>query len=154
MRDFGKMFSFTRPAEASATIPDTPAGSAEEHRIYLQMRPTLWGDLANAVWAIQQKCCGIGSTDFKDEYRPIARHVDRLSECLTEVGLEVQSHTNHIFDSGQSLEVIAFQPTQGIAKDIVIETIRPTIYLKGVRIQMGQVIVATPQAPQGDVPNV
>jgi hypothetical protein len=62
--------------------------------------------------------------------------------------VKIQNHTSEPFDSGQSLEVIAFQPTAGISRDVVVETIRPTVYLKGIRIQMGQVVVATPEQTQ------
>ena len=62
--------------------------------------------------------------------------------------MKIQNHTNEPFDSGQSLEVIAFQPSAGISREVVVETIRPTVYLKGIRIQMGQVVVATPEQAQ------
>jgi hypothetical protein len=77
----------------------------------------------------------------------IARHVDRLWESLEQAGLSIQDHTNQPFDSGQSLDVLAFQPTAGIDREVVIETIRPTVYLQDHRIQIGQIIVATPQLP-------
>jgi hypothetical protein len=153
MKDLGRIFGFdkTPVAASSAGVADQSRGDEPERRILLQLRPTIWADMANAVWDLQQKSRAPATAEIKDEFRPIARHVERLSECLTEIGIEVQNHTNETFDSGQSLEVIAFQPTTGIAREIVLETIRPTVYLKGHRIQVGQVIVATPKTTQGDV---
>jgi hypothetical protein len=151
MKDFGRIFGFDRTSAAS--VPEEAPGQAEangvEHRMVLQLRPTIWADMANAVWALQQKSRDPATSELKDEFRAVYRHVERLAECLTEIGIEAQNHTNQPFDSGQSLEVIAFQPTAGIAKEIVLETIRPSVYLKGRRIQVGQVIVATPQPLKG-----
>jgi len=47
-----------------------------------------------------------------------------------------------------SLKVISFQPTPGLGRERVIETIKPTIYFKGKAIQMGEVIVGRPEGPQ------
>jgi hypothetical protein len=48
-----------------------------------------------------------------------------------------------------SLKVVAFQPTPGIGRERVIETIKPTIYFKGKAIQMGEVIVGRPDGAKG-----
>jgi hypothetical protein len=42
------------------------------------------------------------------------------------------------------LTVITTQPTAGIAKERVIETIKPTIYWNETIIQTGEVVIATP----------
>jgi hypothetical protein len=148
MKDFGRMFGFNNPPAADvSTEPSEPEIKSTDCRILLEFRPTVWADMANAVWALQQKSCDPATSERKDEFRAIARHIDRLLECLEEIGVEIQSHTSQTFDSGLSLDVIAFQPTAGISREVVVETIRPTIYLKGHRIQIGQVIVATPERP-------
>jgi hypothetical protein len=151
MKDLGRIFGFDNPVipDASATIGDQEIESANR-QILLRPRPTIWADMANAIWALQQKSCDPTTAERKEEFRPLARYIDRLSECMSEIGVEVQSHTNQAFDSGQSLEVIAFQPTAGINREIVVETIRPTVYLKGHRVQVGQVIVATPENTSGE----
>jgi hypothetical protein len=41
------------------------------------------------------------------------------------------------------LTVITTQPTAGIAKERVIETIKPTIYWNETIIQTGEVVIAT-----------
>lgn len=146
MKDFGRLFGFDR-----LSVPDVdsrtadPAHETKDSTIHLQLRPTIWAEMANAVWALQQKSCEPVTAERREEFRRIARHIERLSECLSDIGVEIQDHKNQAFDSGQSLEVIAFQPTAGITREVVIETIRPTVYLKGHRLQIGQVIVATPE---------
>jgi|GEM_PF-6982944 len=149
MKSIGKIFKIGELGGLNAgnTI-GTPPPPTEEDRVRFEFRSTLFVDLANAAWALQRKSSDPITNERKEEFRPIARHIDQLSECLEEFGVKIQNHTHDPFDSGQSLEVIAFQPTAGISRDVVIETIRPTVYLKGIRIQMGQVIVATPEQVQ------
>ena len=149
MKDLGGFFGFgtAATADSGGTSGDKTIES-QGSRILLVPRISVWADLANAVWALQQKSRDPNTAERKEEFRIVARHIDRLSECLEEIGLEIQSHTNQVFDSGQSLEVVAFQPTPGIIREIVVETIRPSVYLKGHRIQVGKVIVATPDHPE------
>ena len=132
----------------TGTVIGTPLPSTREEHLRFEIRSTLIVDLANVAWALQRKSCDPVTNERKEEFRPIARHIDQLSEYLEEFGVKIQNHTNEPFDSGQSLEVIAFQPTAGISRDVVVETIRPTVYLKGIRIQIGQVVVATPEQTQ------
>lgn len=138
----------------TGTVIGTPPPSTREEHLRFEIRSTLIVDLANVAWALQRKSCDPITNERKEEFRPIARHIDQLSEYLEEFGVKIQNHTNEPFDSGQSLEVIAFQPTAGISRDVVVETIRPTVYLKGIRIQMGQVVVATPEQTQEENGNV
>ena len=44
-----------------------------------------------------------------------------------------------------SLKVLAFQPTPGLTRERIVETIKPTIYFADQTLQMGEVIVATPE---------
>ena|ERR1017187_3271850 len=151
MKDFRRRFRLQKtvsgePGLLAGARPIAPLDS----RLIVQVSPSFFSDLANTAWALQKKSCDPISSERKEEFRGIARHIDHLSECLEEIGIRIQSHTNEVFDSGQSLEVIAFQPTPGITREIVVETVRPTVYIKDNRIQMGQVIVATPDHSQED----
>jgi hypothetical protein len=80
-----------------------------------------------------------------DEMRRAYRHLESVMDVAREAGLEIQDHTGAPFHSGMALQVLAFQPTPGVQREKVEETIKPTIYLNGTMIQMGEVIVATPE---------
>jgi hypothetical protein len=101
-------------------------------------------DLGCSAWKLRQKMFDQITGEPKDDLRHLARHVEVIWDRLSELGLQIQDHTGNPFDSGQSLEVLAFQPTSGISRETVIETVRPTVYFAGKRILMGQVIVGTP----------
>lgn len=72
------------------------------------------------------------------------RHLDSVWDTLGEIGIEILDQTGAPYNSGLELEVLAFQPTEGLAHEQVLETIRPGIYLGARRLQIGQVIVGTP----------
>jgi hypothetical protein len=105
-------------------------------------------DLGCATWRLHQRMFDQDTGEAKEEFRQLARHVATIRERLSELGLRIQDHTGRPYDSGQSLEVLAFQPTDGIPGETVIETVRPTLYLGEQRILKGQVIVGTPIANQ------
>jgi hypothetical protein len=110
-------------------------------------------DLANSAWDLRRITTDVRTAETKPNMSKVARHVDRLWDCLEQAGLKIQDHLDQPFDSGQSLDVLAFQPTPGITREIVIETVRPTVYLQDCRLQMGQVIVGTPQIAVEEVKN-
>ena len=105
-------------------------------------------DLGFATWKLQQRMFDIGTGEAKSEFRQLVRHVVTIRDRLIDLGLQIQDHTGNPYDSGQSLEVLAFQPTDGIANEVVIETVRPSLYLQGHRILKGQVIVGSPLGTQ------
>jgi hypothetical protein len=158
MKEFNNLFSrrgskrkVTRTAATESLEGQPP--QTESH-VSVQVSIAFWVDLAAAAWKLRQKTSDPVTHGTREEFRHLTRYVDAIWDALASVGLEIQDHTNEPFDSGQSLEVLAFQPTAGITRETVTETIRPTIYLKGHRLQMGQVIVATPEqsksAPAGE----
>lgn len=78
--------------------------------------------------------------------------VEDVLAFLSANGIEIQDHTGNAFDSGQALRVLAFQPTPGVQREVVQETLKPTIYFKGRHVQMGEVIVASPEKKSAKPP--
>ena len=77
------------------------------------------------------------------------RQVHASRQALADDGLEIQEHDGMPFDSGQSLEALVFQDEPGLDREVVLETVRPSVYFRGERIQMGQVIVGRPPQSPG-----
>ncbi len=102
-------------------------------------------DVATGLWRLRQKMQQPGTDRPLEEMRRAYRHLESVWDVLVEAGVETQDHTDALFDPGMSLKVIAFQPTAGIERERVLETIKPTIYFQKRTIQMGEVIVATPE---------
>ncbi|MFB9907496.1 hypothetical protein [Allokutzneria oryzae] len=102
----------------------------------VQVESRSLADVATAVWRL--------STKLADESSPARRHAQTAMDALAEAGIEVQSYRDQGFDPGLAIRVLAFQPRPGLARETIVETVRPTIYLHGKVIGMGEVIVGTP----------
>ncbi|MDP2955078.1 MAG: hypothetical protein Q8N53_01540 [Longimicrobiales bacterium] len=102
-------------------------------------------DLGTGLWRLKQRMLEPGTDRPLEVMRRAFRHLESLVDVARGAGLEIQDHTGAPFHSGMSLQVLAFQPTPGVQREKVAETIKPTIYFNGTMIQMGEVIVATPE---------
>jgi hypothetical protein len=100
--------------------------------------------IATNAWKARTKMLNSQSGEPHEEMRRVYRHIEAMFETFQEMGLEVKDHTNDAFDYGMPLKVVTTQPTQGITKERVAETIKPTIYWQKQIIQMGEVVIATP----------
>lgn len=100
-------------------------------------------DIATNVWKAKAKMLD-SSGETREEMKRVYRHVEGVLESFKEIGLEVKDHTGDAFDYGLPLNVVTTQPTQGITKESVIETIKPTVYWQKQILQRGEVVIATP----------
>lgn len=123
---------------AERTAPPDPATEKQQMR--------LLAEVGTGLWRLRQKMQQPGTNRPLEEMRRAYRHLESVWDVLAEAGVEIQDHTDAPFDPGMSLRVIAFQPTAGIERERVFETIKPTIYFRKQTIQMGEVIVATPES--------
>ena len=80
-----------------------------------------------------------------DEMKRAYRHLESTWDALTQAGVEIIDHTGVPFDAGLALKVIAYQPLPDVSRERVLETLKPTVYFRQERLQMGEVIVATPE---------
>ena len=101
-------------------------------------------EVATGLWRLRQRMVDPDSGRPLEEMRRAFRHLESVWDALAAAGVEVQDHTGMAFHTGLALDVLAFQPTAGVERERVIETIKPSVYFKGRAIQMGQVIVGTP----------
>jgi hypothetical protein len=101
-------------------------------------------DIATNVWKAKSKMVDSASGEAREEMKRVYRHIEGVLESFEEIGLEIKDHTGDAFDYGLPLKVVTTQPTQGIIKESVTETIKPTIYWQKQIIQMGEVVIATP----------
>lgn len=135
----------------SRAFEANPKSEVSEDRVQqkIELDSAFFIDLGCATWKLYEKMFDRQTGEAHTEFRQLARHVTTIRERLGELGLQIQDHTGKPFDSGQSLEVLAFQPTDGIVEEAVVETVRPTLYFRERRILKGQVIVGTPVKNQG-----
>jgi len=127
-------------ASGSASIGLEPPGMDDA---------TLAG-VCTGLWRARRRMLGQREGRAADEMRIPLRHVEAVWDTLEEAGIEIRDHTGEpVPEYGVLLlEVLAYQPTPGIDRDRIVDTIRPSVYLRQRIVQMGQVIVGT---PEGDV---
>ena len=101
-------------------------------------------DVATELWRLRDKMLQPGTDQPLAEMRRAFRSFESAWDALMEAGITIEEHTNSLFVAGMSLRVLAFQPTPGLARETVIQTLRPSVYYKQQLIQAGEVIVGTP----------
>jgi len=102
-------------------------------------------EIATQAWRARSKMIDSSTGEAREEMKRVFRHVESILEKLREIGLELKDHTVDVFDYGLPLKVIATQPQPDITRENVIETIKPTIYWQDRIVQMGEVVIATPE---------
>jgi hypothetical protein len=132
--------------------PERAAEPAEARQRQRVVEPSFVDEKALAeaatnLWRAQRRLDQPGE-DSAARGRQAGRFLRTCREALVEAGLDVQEHDGDAFHPGRSLEVLAFQDDASLATETVLETVRPSIYFRGRRIQMGQVIVGCPAPRQ------
>ncbi|HEX7899987.1 MAG TPA: hypothetical protein VF950_19630 [Planctomycetota bacterium] len=103
--------------------------------------------LATELFRVRKRMLNAGTAEPLEEMRRPWRHVEAMWDLIHQAGFEIQDHDGKRFEAGLDLTVIAFQPTAGLQRETIIETIRPSIYHKGQLVQRGEVVVGQPEAP-------
>lgn len=99
--------------------------------------------IATNLWRAKKKNLD-GTSNISDELRKTLRHYGASWDLLINAGFEICDHTDEAYPDGSPLKVIAFQPMAGYGSLTVAETIKPTIYFNGKKLQEGEVVVAMP----------
>lgn len=108
-------------------------------------RASFFAALATRLWRVRQKMLKPGTNEPFDETGSAFRHLSSVFDLLEQEGIQLKDHTNEPFDSGMMVNVIAYEPCPGLQRDMVIETIKPTVFCAGQPIQIAEVIVGTPK---------
>ena len=139
-----------RPAALDASAEARLAGTTSRETAgqpELRAFAALVADLGTNAWRLRQKMIEPGSDQPREEMRRVYRHVEAIWEALRQQGVEIRDPQGEVVpESGvYGLKVLAAQPTAGITREFVHETIKPTIRYKDQVIQMGEVILAVPE---------
>jgi hypothetical protein len=80
----------------------------------------------------------------KDDIKKLARHLDSIFEAFNGMGIEIRDRTNETYDYGLPDTIVSSAPRAGLSKELIVETIRPTIYWQNQIVQAGEIVIATP----------
>lgn len=137
---------------ASVAASVTDPGVEQQTSVESPLEEKALAEAATNLWRAQRRLTRQGE-EASTRSRQTGRYLRSCREALDDAGLLVQEHEGDAFHAGRSLEALAFEDDPSLEADTVRETIRPTIYLHGRRIQMGQVIVGCPpKSPKSPEP--
>jgi hypothetical protein len=149
------------PADGTPPSAETEQPPAETEMTSTQFVPGLdeasLADAATQLWRAQRR---LDREPPSARSRQTGRYLRACRTALADAGLVVQDHDGDAFHPGRSLEALAFQDDPSLTAETIVETVRPTVYLRERRIRTGQVIVGRPATgdgaadPGGDVRTV
>jgi hypothetical protein len=105
----------------------------------------LLADIATGIWRIKNKFSDVDINGLPAEMKKAYRHIESTWDALVSAKIKIRGHDNEKYVAGMALNVIAFQPSSSVHTEIITETIKPSIFYNGQLIQMGDVIVETPE---------
>lgn len=127
----------------SAAVRHPVAENTVEQKKSVGLRKAVAG-LATAIWRVQRSLKRAMVTGPADDLRGLERHVNSCFDLFQEHRIELRDHAGQKFVPGMALDVLAFQPMADIARDTIVETIRPSVFYQDELLQKGEVIVAVP----------
>ena len=133
------------------TVQDKQAAALYKYETQINKHLRLLADIANGLWRLKNKMVDKKTSEPLDEMQKAFRHFESVWDAMKSAGININEHEkNSPFDSGLALNVLSFQPMSGLKKEVIIETIKPSIFYKDRSIQTGQVIVGTPVTSDND----
>lgn len=100
--------------------------------------------VATNTWKARRRLVDPVSGEVPEEVKRVYADIERIQRSLEDLGVTIEDHTHQPFDYGLPWKVIATKATAGIEKEIVTETLRPTIRWHDQIIQHAEVEIATP----------
>ncbi len=105
--------------------------------------------LAGQIWRLGNAVINSESGEVKTELSPqeikrVASARGVMQQTIDELGIKVIDHCNEDFHPGLPDQVVTEEPREGITKEQVIRTIRPTIMWNQTMMQRGQIDIAVP----------
>ena len=102
--------------------------------------------LAIEIWRLEkrfEKAKGDMTKGEKSGIASIGDQIQRIKDIFKKQEIEICEHTGTAYNDGLSLKVLHIEEIDGLpeGKMQIIETIKPSVYLKGKVIFLGEVIV-------------
>lgn len=101
--------------------------------------------IATNTWRAKNKMLDSDTGEAKNDMKSVFRHIEAIYESLTQLGIETIDPIGRVYDSGMALKVLSFEPTPDLLNEEIKETIKPSVAWRNHLIQIGEVIVGTPQ---------
>ncbi len=100
--------------------------------------------IATNAWRLKVRMIDSETGEPKEETSKLYRFVEGLFRALDDAGIAVVDKTGKPYDEGMPEKVISFEQTPGLAREEIIDTVRPTIRWKERPLCNGEIIVGLP----------
>lgn len=126
------------PPEAPPVVENpVPATNSDVSREAL-------ASLCLALWNTERSLTPLLAQSESEAARKTERSYRRLKENMEQSKIEIEDLTGRIYEDGMSAKALTFAPIPGLERETITETVKPAIYLDGVAIFHGEVIVGVP----------
>lgn len=109
-----------------------------------KLQKTIPGIATNA-WRAQKKMINVETGEPKEELRRIYRHVEAILDALADAGVEIVDPCGQAYDTGMALKVVSAEEREGLRREEIIETLKPTVREHGRILQLGEVVIGIPK---------
>ena len=106
-------------------------------------------DLGTGIWRIRRKIEGLSR--MPREIRDALYSLESMWMSMSEGGVEIVDHIGTV-PSPREAKIIETREVTGLAREQVIDTVKPTILLRGELVQLGEVIMGKPVSSASAAP--
>ena len=105
--------------------------------------------VANQTWRIAGAVIDLDSNEPKSvlstqEIKKVGNSLESIKETLGGLGLKIIDRFGESFNTGLPEQVVTEEPRDGISKEQIIRTIRPTIMWHQTMVQRGEIDIVVP----------
>lgn len=103
-------------------------------------------DIAIHAWRLQRRMKDRVTKQVLEEQRAGHRNVEGILETLERVGVKLRDREGEAYDYGLPERVVGAEKRVGLEREMVAETIRPSLFFRDQIIKPGEIIIAVPEA--------
>jgi hypothetical protein len=146
IRETAKLLTFPTVIEISEkAIPNDEINQVQNTLKETELKKVLHTlvTISTALWRIKTKLDNETINGLPQQLRHLPRHIQAAWDALSSGAIEIKDPTGKPYVPGMAVNVIAFQPTEGVTFKFILETIKPSIFYRDRLIQRADVIVAS-----------
>lgn len=128
--------------DLSAWLP--PAAPAAPAPQAAAAAPEVLAAIAVEAWRLKGRLARLKETLAAKEARPIESAVAKMEEALAGAGIQTEDPQGRPYHDGDPFEVLLFEPTPGLARPTVTQTVKPAVLVNGRLARRAEVVVGTP----------
>jgi hypothetical protein len=129
--------------------PTTSLGASENTSAEVALLSKALVAVANQAWRIASAIIDSETKEIKSEIsaqeiKKVGNALDGIKESIGGIGIKIIDRLGEPFNAGLPEQVVTEEPQEGISKEQIIRTIRPTLMWHQTMVQRGEIDIAVP----------